>query len=55
MVSSNEYKILSQEIVEMQKKIDWLDGYVKHMTYFCSGVALVLIYGLLKLHGIIDF
>ena len=38
----NEKIIVGRELGEMNKQIDWLDGYVRHMTYFCSGVAVVI-------------
>jgi hypothetical protein len=48
-INAIESRLLNQEISQMQNKIDWLDGYVRHMTYFCSGVGVLLIFILYKL------
>ena len=53
----NEKIIVGRELGEMNKQIDWLDGYVRHMTYFCSGAGVVIIFILYKLFskGIFTF
>ena len=48
-INAIESRLLNQEISQMQNKIDWLDGYVRHMTYFCSGVAVLLTFILYSL------
>ena len=48
-INAIESRLLNQEISQMQNEIDWLDGYVRHMTYFCSGVAVLLTFILYSL------
>jgi hypothetical protein len=43
---------LSQiEFTDIYKRLDGLDAYVKHMTYFCSGIGIVVIVILYQLHS----
>ena len=44
-------------ITDIEKRLDGLDTYVKHMTYFCSGISVVVIVILYQLHakGIYSF
>jgi len=53
----DEKIIVNRELDEVYKKTVWLGDYVRHMTYFCSGVAVVLILVLYKLFskGIFTF
>ena len=42
-------EMLSYELNGLQNEIAKLKDYVKHMTYFCSGVAVVLTFILYSL------
>tara|TARA_B110000967_G_C18589955_1_gene413926 strand:+ start:459 stop:656 length:198 start_codon:yes stop_codon:yes gene_type:complete len=50
-------EVLSYQLNDLQNQIDNLKEYVKHMTYFCSGVGVLLIFILYQLisKGIIPF
>ena len=53
----NVEKILRIDIDDIYKRLDGLDAYVEHMTYFCSGVGVAIILILYKLFskGIFTF
>jgi hypothetical protein len=45
----NEKTIVCRDIDEIIQRLERLDKYVKDMTYFCSGVAVVLTFILYSL------
>ena len=44
-----EDEMLSWQINDLENEISKLKDYVKHMTYFCSGVAVLLFFILYQL------
>ena len=54
MNDSNEYRILRQEIDEVQKQVNSQDKYLKEITLAFAGVSVLLIFLFLDLYGFID-
>ena len=58
MSEEDDYEeMLSYELNGLQNEIAKLKDYVKHMTYFCSGVAVLLFFIFYQLfsRGVIPF
>ena len=52
MSEADEYRThIRQEIYDLQNQIDWLKDYVKHITYFCSFIGVLIIVIFYQLHS----